>query len=108
MKDADASRGSNTFLATEPATLGLRRCALTIVIVLFVLFCALIPVARIPLPRFEASIPISEAALAARWAAHDQFFARRVSQIPITRRSLPGERVSLHLPYGGPAHAKFC
>ena len=64
VKDADESRGSNTFLATEPATLGLRRCALTIVIVLFVLFCVLIPFARIPLPRFEAFIPISEAALA--------------------------------------------
>src|SRR5215469_8148309 len=64
VNDAGASQGSNTFLATEPATLGLRRCALTIVIVLFVLFCALIPFARLPLPRFEAFIPISEAALA--------------------------------------------
>ena len=64
MSDPSFSRRSNTFLATTSASLGLKRCALAIVTALSVVFCALIPFARIPLPRFEAFIPIFETGLA--------------------------------------------
>jgi signal transduction histidine kinase len=64
VNDGSVSKGSNTFLATAPAPVGLQRCALALVITLSVGFCALIPFARVPFPRSDAFIPISEAALA--------------------------------------------
>ena len=64
MNVRSVSKGSNAFLVTTLALPGARRRALAVVIALFVAFCALIPFARIPLPRIEASIPIFEAILA--------------------------------------------
>jgi signal transduction histidine kinase len=49
---------------TAPAPLGARRRALAVAIALFVVFCALIPFARGPLPRVEALNPIFESILA--------------------------------------------
>src|SRR5438132_6870950 len=46
--------------AIAPAPLNAKRCALAVVIASFVAFCALAPFARVPLPRIEAFIPISE------------------------------------------------
>src|ERR1700730_5080011 len=60
VSDLGTVKGSNTFLATAPAPLNAKRRALAVVIASFVVFCALIPLARIPLPRIEAFIPISE------------------------------------------------
>src|SRR6516165_10019147 len=64
VNDRSSSTGSNTFLATTPAPSGLKRCALAIIGALSVVFCALIPFARIPLSRSEAFIPIFETGLA--------------------------------------------
>jgi hypothetical protein len=60
MSDLGTAKGSNTFLAIAPAPLDAKRCALAVVIASFVAFCALVPFARVPLPRIEAFIPISE------------------------------------------------
>jgi hypothetical protein len=57
-------QGSSAFLVTAPTPLGGRRFALAIVLASFVGFCALAPFARVPLPRFEAFIPIYESTLA--------------------------------------------
>ena len=62
--DRSVSNGSNAFLVTAPAPLGARRRALAVAIALFVVFCALIPFARVPLPRIEAFNPIFESTLA--------------------------------------------
>jgi signal transduction histidine kinase len=64
VNDGNRSKGSKAFVVTAPAPLGARRCALAIVIALFVALCALAPFARVPLPRIEAFIPISESTLA--------------------------------------------
>jgi len=61
VSDLSTAKGSNTFLAIAPAPLNAKRCALAIVIASFVGFCALVPFTRVPLPRIEAFIPISEA-----------------------------------------------
>ena len=66
--DRSVSNGSNAFLVTAPAPLGARRRALAVAIALFVVFCALIPFAHVPLPRIEAFDPIFESMLAL--AAH--------------------------------------
>ena len=58
MTDRSVSNGSNAFLVTAPAPLGARRRALAVAIALFAVFCALIPFARLPLPRIEAFNPI--------------------------------------------------
>ena len=60
MNNDSASKEPNTFLATAPASLGAKRWALAICIASFAAFCALIPFARIRLPRIEAFIPIYE------------------------------------------------
>src|SRR5713101_6881035 len=62
--DCSVSRGSNAFLVTAPAPLGARRRASAVAIALFVVFCALIPFARIPLPRIEAFNSIFESVFA--------------------------------------------
>ena len=64
MNDRSASQGSDAFLVTASAPLGARRRALAVAIGLLVPFCALLPFARVPLPRIEAFIPISESILA--------------------------------------------
>jgi len=58
------TRGSNSFLAVAPAPLNAKRCALAIVIASFVAFCALVPFARVPLPRIDAFIPIYDSTFA--------------------------------------------
>ncbi len=58
MNDHRASKETSTFLATAPASRHAKRAALAIFIASFAAFCALIPVARVPLPRIEAFIPI--------------------------------------------------
>jgi signal transduction histidine kinase/CheY-like chemotaxis protein len=55
---------SNTALAIVPAPIKAQRWALAICIALFGAFCALIPFARVPLPRIEAFIPIYDSTLA--------------------------------------------
>src|ERR1700730_3597766 len=62
--DRSVSNGSNAFLVTAPVPLGARRRALAVAIALFVVFCALIPFARVPVPRIEAFNPIFESTLA--------------------------------------------
>jgi len=62
--DRSVPNGSNAFLVTAPAPPGARRRALAVAIALFVVFCALIPFARVPLPRIEAFDPIFESTLA--------------------------------------------
>jgi len=57
-------KASNTALAIVPAPIEEQRWALAICIALFGAFCALIPFARVPLPRVEAFIPIYDSALA--------------------------------------------
>jgi signal transduction histidine kinase/CheY-like chemotaxis protein len=64
VNDLRASKETDTFLATAPASRDAKRCALAIFIASFVAFCALIPVARAPLPRIEAFIPIYDATFA--------------------------------------------
>jgi hypothetical protein len=61
VNDRNVSKGSNAFLVTALAPPGARRRALAVVIVLFSAFCALIPFARIPLPRIEPLLAIFEA-----------------------------------------------
>src|SRR5882762_6816714 len=56
--------GSNAFLVSEPAPPAAWRRALAVAIALFSVFCALIPFARVPLPRNEAFNPIFESTLA--------------------------------------------
>src|SRR5215472_2976995 len=62
--DRSVSNGSNAFLVTARAPLGAWRRALAVAIALFVVFCALIPFAHVPLPRIEAFNPIFETILA--------------------------------------------
>ena len=64
MTDRSTLHGSNTFLATIPASLGANRWAVAICIASFVGFCGLIPFAGIQLPRIEAFIPIYESTFA--------------------------------------------
>jgi hypothetical protein len=64
VNDRSVSKGSDAFLVTALAPPGARRRALAVVIALFLAFCALIPFARISLPRIEAFISIFEAILA--------------------------------------------
>jgi len=75
--------GSNVFLVTALAPPGARRRALATVIALFVFFCALIPFARIRLPRIETFIPISETILAVNTSltAGSLFLAFRRSRL---------------------------
>ena len=64
VNDRSASQGSDAFLVTASAPVGARRRALAVAIGLLAPFCALLPFARVPLPRIEAFIPISESILA--------------------------------------------
>jgi signal transduction histidine kinase len=64
VNDRSASEGSDTFLVTASAPLPARRWALAVAIGLLVAFCALLPFARVRLPRIEAFIPISESIFA--------------------------------------------
>ena len=64
MTDRSVSNGSNAFVVTAPAPLGTGRRALAAAIALFIVFCALIPFRRVPLPRIEAFNPIFESTLA--------------------------------------------
>ena len=64
MNDPSTSRTPDVYLATTPATLVAKRCALATCIVLFGGFFALVPFARVPLPRIEAFIPIYDSTFA--------------------------------------------
>ena len=64
MNDRSTSQGSDAFLVTASAPLEARRRALAVAIGLLVPFCALLPFARVPLPRMEVFIPISESIFA--------------------------------------------
>jgi signal transduction histidine kinase/CheY-like chemotaxis protein len=55
---------SDAFLATAPAPLAAKRWALAICSASFVVFCALIPFARISFPRIEAFVPIYDSLFA--------------------------------------------
>jgi signal transduction histidine kinase len=55
---------SDAFLATAPAPPVVKRWALALCIALSVVFCALIPFARVSLPRFEAFVPIYDSIFA--------------------------------------------
>ena len=83
MNNRSAPEGSNVFLVTALAPPGARRRALATVIALFVFFCALIPFARIRLPRIETFIPISETILAVNTSltAGSLFLAFRRSRL---------------------------
>jgi signal transduction histidine kinase/CheY-like chemotaxis protein len=58
VNDDPTSKAANTFPAIAPAPLAAQRRALAISVASFVAFCALIPFARVSLPRIEAFIPI--------------------------------------------------
>jgi signal transduction histidine kinase/CheY-like chemotaxis protein len=62
--DRRTLRASNTALAVVPASVEAQRWALATCIALFVAFCALVPFARVSLPRVEAFIPIYDSTLA--------------------------------------------
>ena len=64
MNDRDASRTSDTYLATAPAAPLAKRCALAICIALFGAFCALVPLARVPVVRVDAFVPIYDSIVA--------------------------------------------
>jgi len=64
VNDPSTSRTPDVYLATMPATLVAKRCALATCIVLFGGFFALVPFARVPLPRIEAFIPIYDSTFA--------------------------------------------
>jgi len=64
VNDLGAADAPTAPLAIEPAAPETKRCALAICIALFIAFCALIPFARVPLPRIEAFIPIYDSILA--------------------------------------------
>ena len=64
MNDSRTLKASNTALAIVPAPFEAQRCALAICIALFGTFCALIPFARVLLPRIEAFIPIYDSTFA--------------------------------------------
>ena len=83
MNNRSVPEGSNVFLVTALAPPGARRRALATVIALFVFFCALIPFARIRLPRIETFIPISETILAVNTSltAGSLFLAFRRSRL---------------------------
>jgi hypothetical protein len=55
---------SDSFLATAPAPPAAKRWALAISIASFVVFCALIPFARVSLPRVDAFVPIYDSIFA--------------------------------------------
>jgi signal transduction histidine kinase/CheY-like chemotaxis protein len=57
-------KSSNTALAIVPAPRKAKRCSLAICITLFGAFCAVIPFARVTLPRVEAFVPIYDSTLA--------------------------------------------
>ena len=63
MNDRRPFRASSRALAIVPAPLQAQRYALAICVALFVAFCALIPFARVRLPRVEAFIPIYDSTL---------------------------------------------
>jgi len=64
VNDRRTLRASNTALAIVPASVEAQRWALATCIALFVAFCALVPFARVSLPRVEAFIPIYDSTLA--------------------------------------------
>ena len=64
MNDRSTSESSKMLIVTSPASAEAKRCALAIVITLFVVFCALAPFAGIRLPRIEAFIPLNETTFA--------------------------------------------
>ena len=89
MNDRSASQGSDAFLVTASAPPGARRRALAVAIGLLVPFCALLPFARVPLPRIEAFIPIYESTLALidLLTATLLFLAAEPARFFVTRRS---------------------
>ena len=64
MNDPSTSKASDAYLATATATPVAKRWALAISIALFGGFCALVPFARVPMPRIEAFIPIYDSTFA--------------------------------------------
>jgi signal transduction histidine kinase len=64
VNDRRTLRASNTALAIVPASVEAQRWALATCIALFVAFGALVPFARVSLPRVEAFIPIHDSTLA--------------------------------------------
>jgi signal transduction histidine kinase len=64
VNDHPISKESDTFPAIAPAGRDAKRRALAISIAAFVAFCALIPFARVSLPRIEALLPIYETTFA--------------------------------------------
>jgi len=64
VNDPTTVRTPSAYLATAPATLVAKRWALATCIVLFGGFFALVPFARVPLPRIEAFIPIFDSTFA--------------------------------------------
>jgi signal transduction histidine kinase/CheY-like chemotaxis protein len=64
VNDRRTMRASNTALAIVPASVEAQRWGLATCIALFVAFCALVPFARVSLPRVEAFIPIYDSTLA--------------------------------------------
>ncbi len=63
MSDAAKTGDRRLFLATALATRGEERLALTIAVVFFVAFVAIVPFVRVPLAKLPAFIPSYEAAL---------------------------------------------
>jgi len=64
VNDRDASRTSDAYLAIAPAAPLAKRCALAICIALFGAFCALVPLARVPVVRVDAFVPIYDSIVA--------------------------------------------
>jgi signal transduction histidine kinase/ActR/RegA family two-component response regulator len=61
---ADTAEHEPTFLATAPAGTGERRIALAAVLMSTLVFAAVVPFVRVPLPKLPAFIPSYESALA--------------------------------------------
>ena len=64
MNDRRTLKPSNTALAIVPASGEAQRWALALCIALFATFCAVLPFARVALPRVDAFIPIYDSTLA--------------------------------------------
>ena len=64
MNDRRTLKPSNTALAIVPASGEAQRWALALCIALFATFCAVLPFARVALPRVDAFIPINDSTLA--------------------------------------------
>jgi signal transduction histidine kinase/ActR/RegA family two-component response regulator len=64
IRGTDKTEHEHTFLATAPAGTRERRIALAVVLVSTLVFAAVIPFVRVPLPKMPAFIPSYESALA--------------------------------------------